>query len=219
MTYERLGCCTRWANLFVCCEQCQDEMRFHHGGGEFDVNSAGSLPTNNVIAVGKVPIGGGGCTPTVNIFQIPPGAVPVDEKMAPAAVVEGPTCFGGLYDFCCNTTFYVSTQPGKSGDLATIVKKKPGDCNECCRAVCSTADIYDMHIAEGSVISPTQKALLMGELVHLDFMFFEQDRFPVTCERGVDQKSTIITCLFCLCYCYGCLIPCKASLQLKDNDN
>merc|ERR1712227_51994 len=84
MTYERLGCCTRFANCWVCCESCQDEMRFHSGGG-FDPSMAGDIPTATVVGVGKVPIGGGGCTPTVEIFAAPGeagGTTPVNVPMA-----------------------------------------------------------------------------------------------------------------------------------------
>lgn len=216
MTYERLGCCQRFSNCFVCCEMCQDELRFHVGGGDFDPNQAGDLDPAAVTAVGKVPIGGGGCTPTVEIFQTAPGQVQV-EGLTPAAYVEGPTCFGGLYDWCCDTTFFVSTQPGKSGDLATIVKKKPHDFNSFCRACCTSADVYDLHMAEGAVVNPMQKALILGEMVHLDFMFFESDRFPITCERSGD--TTYITCLLCLCYCYGCLLPIKCCIACSEKQN
>lgn len=217
MTYERLGCCNRFANCFVCCEMCQDEMRFHQGGEHFDPNAAGDLPTEGVIAVGKVPIGGGGCTPTIDIFQTAPGTFQgkiEDMGLTPAAVVEGPTCFGGLYDWCCDTTFFVSTTPGKSGDLATIVKQKPKDCETMCHACCTTADIYDLHMTDGAVVSGMQKALIMGELAHLDFMFFERDQFPITCEK--QQDGTLFTCLLCLCYCYGCLLPIKICCYLPD---
>jgi hypothetical protein len=212
MTYERLGCCARWANCFVCCEQCQDEMRFHQGGG-LDVNNAGDNPTTNVIAVGKVPIGGGGCTPTVEVFQMAaPGNV-TTEGQPVACVVEGPTCFGGLYDWCCDTTFTVSKTNGGAGDLAKITKLKPHDCDTCCRAMCSTADIYNVEFAGGEM-QPTQKALVLGELVHLDYMFFEKDRFPITCEKRGDTYW--IDILLCLCYCYGCLIPCACSIPIPE---
>jgi len=210
MTYERLGCCHRWANCFVCCEMCQDEMRFHRGGG-LDVNKAGDNDTTNVIAVGKVPIGGGGCTPTVELFQTPPGTVDTKE-LEPAAVVEGPTCFGGLKDWCCDTTFTVSDKKGGEGNFAKITKLKPTDCSSCCRAMCTTADVYDVEFTPGTM-APEQKALVVGELVHLDYMFFEKDRFPITCEKKGDTNYLHILC--CLCYCYGCLCPCNVSIPCK----
>merc|ERR1711970_271186 len=77
------GCCARFANCWVCCECCQDEMRFHNGGDDFmntrDGNAryapskAGECDVNDLLAIGKVPIGGGGCTPTIETFQVAPG--------------------------------------------------------------------------------------------------------------------------------------------------
>jgi len=220
LTYERLGCCARFANCFVCCEMCQDEMRFHSGFHQ-DANEAGNLPTNDIIAIGKVPIGGGGCTPTVNVFNLPPGAgLTADsvEKMEPAItpsfVVEGPTCFGGLYDWCCDTTFHVGRTSGAK-DMATIVKKKPEDCcgEQMCRACCTTADIYDFHVKPEGQVTGMEKAIIMGELAHLDFMFFERDQFPITCE--MQDKTLWITVMLCLCYCYGCLCPIKICCPCK----
>jgi len=198
---------------------CQDEMRFH---SEFhtDPNEAGNLPTNDIIAIGKVPIGGGSCTPTVNVFNLPPGGMTADsvEEMqpaiSPAFVVEGPTCFGGMYDWCCDTTFHVSRNAGAQ-DMATIIKKKPEDCSQMCRACCTTADIYDMHIKPEGNVTGMEKAIIMGELAHLDFMFFERDQFPITCDYQPENKTMIITCLLCLCYCYGCLCPIKCCCPLK----
>lgn len=45
MQLERFGCCQRWANCWVCAEQCQDEMRLHYGqaGDVRNGDEAGSL--------------------------------------------------------------------------------------------------------------------------------------------------------------------------------
>ena len=108
MTLERYGCCGRWPGVFVCCEQCQDEMRLHRGTPGSSNNAdtmAGTLPYGTVLARSVVPIAGGGCTPTIEVFQrqaengllnelTPPGAASTggEQRMA---VVEGPSCFGG----------------------------------------------------------------------------------------------------------------------------
>merc|ERR1711907_758278 len=225
MTFERLGCCQRFANCWVCCESCQDEMRFHSGGG-FSADQAGDLPTDRVVGVGKVPIGGGGCTPTIDIFTAPGEAGGTasltnvemvgkeGDTSAKSFVVEGPTCFGGLYDWCCDTTFHVGRTSGAK-DMATIVKKKPEDCcgEQMCRACCTTADIYDFHVKPEGQVTGMEKAIIMGELAHLDFMFFERDQFPITCE--MQDKTLWITVMLCLCYCYGCLCPIKICCPCK----
>lgn len=212
MTYERMGCCSRLPNCWVCCAVCQDEMRFYEGQiGDHDVaNQAGELfPNNTVMAHGIVPIGGGGCTPTVEIFQGAPGVA----SEAPLAVLEGPMCFGGVKDWCCDTEFEISTKAGGRGDIAKIAKKRPHDCGSCCKAACSTADTYDVNMTDPST-SNQMKSLILGELVHIDFMFFEEDRFPITCERAGDTNYLTILC--CLCYCFGCLCPIKCVIPCKE---
>merc|ERR1712196_661356 len=69
MTMERFGCCTRFANCWVCCECCQDEMRIHRADLGEDGSSVGSLGTENLKYRAVQPIGGGGCTPTLEIRE------------------------------------------------------------------------------------------------------------------------------------------------------
>lgn len=217
LAFERLGCCSRFANCFVCCEMCQDEMRYHQNlcasQGELDgtyADQAGDIDAKTVIAFGKVPIGGGGCTPTVNVFEVEPGQELKEEGLTPSFVVTGPTCFGGLYDWCCDTKFHVSGPDATP--WAEITKKKPRDCTECCRAACSTADVYDLDFV-GPEVSGKHKAMILGEMVHLDYMFFERDNFPIICEQDSNGNQWIhILC--CLCYCYGCLCPIRVDIMI-----
>jgi len=215
MTYERIGCCQRLPNCLVCCEMCQDEMRFYDGGigdPETIADEAGSLMNYQApTARGIVPIGGGGCTPTVEIFEGPPGQAPE----TPMAVVEGPMCFGGIKDWCCDTEFVISREAGGQGDVAKISKRKPHDLSSCCKAACSTADTYDVALTDPTT-SNKMKSLILGELVHVDYMFFEEDRFPITCEKQGDTNYLTILC--CLCYCYGCLCPCKCSIPCSEKN-
>ena len=232
LTLERLGCCSKLGNCFVCCECCQDEMRVHHGdvGGVQRVDGkivgdmvmAGDLPHESVIMMDKVPIGGGACTPTIELFERrAPGEISEETHNAvfgePFAYVEGPTCFGGCLDFCCDFPFFISSKPGKSGDYGQINKLKPQGCAGWCRACCSTADTYDIHLAEaGKKLEPEKKAMFLANMVHLDYWLFEQDRFPVTCEESGDVTWLNILC--CLCYCYGCLIPCVCKCPISKKD-
>ena len=102
--------------------------------------------------------GGGGCTPTVNVMDRSAG---VPEKQA--AVIEGPHCFGGILDCCCDTSFKISRTKGKSGDLGRIVKKIPEGCDGWCRAACTTADTYDIELTDGGAMTmtPFEKALVL----------------------------------------------------------
>merc|ERR1719171_2064845 len=70
MTLERYGLCNRFAHCFVCSTCCRDEMRLHAGNvGNVDSMPAGEVPDATVLSRGIVPIGGGGCTPTVELFS------------------------------------------------------------------------------------------------------------------------------------------------------
>ena len=213
MTIERIGLCSKLPNCFVCFDCCRDELRLHNGDiGQ--AGDAGSLPEDNMIGRGIVPIGGGGCTPTVQLMQ---RNGPGEENESQIGVVEGPMFFGGCYDLFCDTKFKISRDKGKAGDIGTISKRSPKSCGDFCKQVCSTADTYDMDITPGSAtLNPLQKALLIGELIHLDFMFFDRDQSLVKCEK---QGSTnTCTVLLCFCYCFGCLLPCKCCLQTSDQN-
>jgi len=215
LSMERLGCCTKWVNCWVCCALCQDEVRLHAGNVGSALNSGprpGNIPEDTIIARGIMPIGGGGCTPTVELFDGANDAGISDGT--PFGVVEGPTFFGGCLDLCCDTHFQISKEAGGGGDLATISKLRPRECCEWCRAICSTADAFDMEFTpEGAAMSPEQKAMLIGEIVHIDYMFFEQNRRYCEVEK---QGDTIwIKILISMCYCYGCLCPCRICIPIQ----
>jgi hypothetical protein len=54
-------------------------------------------------------------------------------------------------------------------------------------------------------------------MIHLDYMFFENDKFPVTCS-GMSERDEFHWChiLLCLCYCYGCLCPIQCSIPFPE---
>lgn len=221
MTLERPGCFDKLciSGCFVCCACCQSQTYLHAGdvGDDEEVNvgklegknsySEDGLPST-VFAHSQVPIGGGGCTPTVNMMSRQNG------EDTPYGVVEGPMCFGGCMDFCINTDFAISKQPGKAGDIAHITKKArdPG-CQGLLIAMCTPIDTYLIDFTDASM-TPTNKAQVIAEAIHLDFLFFENEQ-PV-CRWNEQQKQCEI--LLCLCYCYGCLCPCKIILKGKDQN-
>lgn len=213
MTLERIGLCQKIPNCFVCCDMCRDEVRLHNGDvGQ--AGDAGKLPTHSMIGRGLVPTGGGACTPTVHLME---RNGPNETDEAPIGVVEGPMCFGGLYDLCCNTSFKISRTKGKSGDIGSITKLKPQSCGDMCKQTCSTSDTYVMDITPGSpTLNPLQKALLVGELIHLDYMFFDMDQQLCKVEQKGNQ--TVCSVLLCFVYCYGCLCPCRCQFQSSSQD-
>jgi len=222
LTFEKNGNCGNCAqmgptNCWVCHEKCQSKAYYHIGDvpstlepkgcgpckcehWEFP-NGAPGLPETarpNMFARAEVPVGGGGCTPTINLMVR-------DQNGGESqfAVVEGPTFFGGCMDLCCTTTFMISREAGKSGDLAKISKLKPEGIADLCIALVTPVDYYDIDFAEGHGLHPTEKAAILGEVVHLDFLFFEAEQ-PLC---RYEDESGICYILLCTCYCFGCLCP------------
>jgi hypothetical protein len=182
---------------------------------------AGEIGTDALISRGLVPIGGGGCTPTVELWKRNAPGQPTsdprtDSNETMIGVTEGPMCFGGCKDFCCDTEFYISTEPGKN-DICTITKKKPETCGDWCISCCTPADTYFLQLTEsGTQWAPEDKAMMIAQMIHLDYMFFENDKFPITCEKQGDTHWCHI--LLCLCYCYGCLCPCQISIPFVEKN-
>ena len=237
MTLEKPGCFSNCAqcgptNCFVCAPICQSEAFMHTGNvdsvyspqgcgpcckvdhWDFPRGGPGKAPKMNVFSHAQVPILGGGCTPTVNIMERtgtlqglnPPPATPF-------AVVEGPTCFGGCMDLCCQTKFMVSSQKGKAADIAVISKKAPQGACGMCAALCTPADTYNLDFNVDAKITPKQKAAIVGEIVHLDFLFFEAEQ-PL-CRYNEENKMCYI--LLCTCYCFGALCPCELCIPCKSD--
>ena len=134
---------------------------------------------------------------------------------APFAVVEGPTCFGGCMDLCCSTKFMVSSTAGKSGDLASITKKPPTGACGWFAALCTVADTYNIDFNQNNGLTPKQKASIIGEMAHLDFLFFESDQ-PLC--RFDDTTSTCYI-LLCTCFCFGFLCPCECCIPCKSSSD
>lgn len=211
MTLEKPGCsdkmCT--SGMFVCMECCQSETFLHAGDvGAEDGGDVNKIPKDSVFARSVVPIGGGGCTPTVEMMSRDAGG-----NETPFGFVEGPTCFGGCMDLCVNTNFFVSKQKGKAGDIAVIQKKArdPGLMGFCI-ALCTVVDTYNLDFTDPN-LTPQQKAQVIGDAIHLDYLFFDQEQ-PLC--RYNDSNDTL-EILMCLCYCYGCLCPIKLCLPAKQN--
>lgn len=221
MTMEKAGMCGNCAqfgptNCWVCFSMCQSEAWMHSGDipstyspqgcacfktqhWEFPNGVPGTMDKSTAFSHAKVPLMGGCLTPTVNIMARANNV----EDSQPWAVVEGPTFFGGCMDLCCATKFSVSRNKGKLGDLAIISKKAPNGCMETCVALCTPSDTYNLDFTEGHGMNPQQKAAVIGEMVHLDFLFFEAEQ-PL-CRTSEDGKMCFL--LLCTCYCMGALCP------------
>jgi hypothetical protein len=84
ITMEREGCCSKpCLGGFVCMDCCANEAFVHAGSvtqPSGQPGGAGKLPKDRVIGRAKVPILGGGFTPTIQVMDRTPtvGAVHVD---------------------------------------------------------------------------------------------------------------------------------------------
>jgi len=187
MTLEKPGCFQNMAqcgqiNCFVCCKLCQSEAFMHTGNmasvyspqgcgpckvdhWDFPNGGPGFAPKHNMFAHAQVPIGGGGCTPTVNLMERS-GTVDSTLNSAPPpfAIVEGPTCFGGCMDLCATTKFAVSSTKGKKVVYAMITKKTPKGACGWFAALCTPADTYNLQFAMNAGLTPKQKATIVGEV-------------------------------------------------------
>ena len=208
MTLERDGLCNKCPNCFVCHECCQDEMVVHAGNVD---GVPGSIDKSTAFGRGIVPMGGGGFTPTVEIMD---RTDPAGEKVA--AVVQGPTFFGGCLDLFTDTTFPISRNGDNSGDVGVMTKLKPDGCEGMCRAVCSDADSYELEVSDPNM-TPQQKASLIANMLHFDYMFFEQDNNFCRVEK--QGNTWVIYIHACSMYCYGCICPCEICIPIPENNN
>ena len=211
MTLERPGCSDKMciSNMWVCAEICQSETYLHAGdvGADDGSDVNADKVRSRAFARSFVPIGGGGCTPTVEMMSRDAAG-----NETPMGVVEGPTCFGGCMDLCVNTNFFVSKQKGKAGDIAIIQKKArdPGFMGFCI-ALCTVVDTYNLDFTDPNM-TPQQKAQVIGDAVHLDYLFFDQEQ-PLC---RYNEQTDAIEILLCLCYCFGCLCPIKLCIPTKN---
>lgn len=232
-TMERDGCqcmtCKKWLGCFVCNMCCQEDSYIFAG----DPTNGGAPPTGCCSRewTGPVPgtigsetgghfarilqpCGGGGCHPVLDILSVNNG------QETPVAVLEGPMFMKGCIELCCDTTFFYSTEKGKSGDIGVIKRPKPTDLFNCCRMICTNVDFYTVEYTDVYMKQPNEvKAALLAAMIQLDYMFFEDDRPPVDCKMSDDGESCYVYITMCYAYCYGCQIPCKCTcvIPLKND--
>ena len=124
---------------------------------------------------------------------------------APFAKVQGPSCFGGCSEFCCDFHFKVSKpeSAAKTGDLADIVKKKPSSLAGGFKELITDADVFELSFKDPN-LTPEQKATLLGTLLLTDYTYFEQGEND---KCGVDEEGKFYINL-CNCYFCGVVTPC-----------
>jgi len=194
ITMEREGCCSKpCLGGFVCMDCCANEAFIHAGSvvqADGQPGGAGKLPRDRVIGRAKVPILGGGLTPTIQVMDRTPTA---DHEFADHefARVIGPTLFRAV--LCCDQSFAVKrvNKDGSVsvdvGDIATITKKPKSTLPikhsytsyqtlmGAMREKLIDSDLYELEVHDPAV-TPQHRATLIGTLLMMDYMFFERDR-------------------------------------------
>lgn len=182
-----------------CCacseDLCNDGMIIHEGDIEFEQGSCGGITvTTEGKAISKI-LQSSSMTPKLDVYA------EVDSE-SPYATITGPCCFGGCSELCCSSDFAYSK--GET-PIASMKKRAPGSCGECCAEACTDADTFNLTFEDG--IEAEEKANSLAAVFLADYMFFEQDNGICRC-TGEGLKFT-----FFQCYFFGCLIPCTGTLK------
>ncbi len=197
-------CPFKLLNSFVCCGCCQDGAKVYAGSVDDNPNGEKgrpfNLPEQRLMGSVTQPIFGGWCIPYVDIR----GQL-MSENETPEFKMEGPCCFGGWSECCCNFKFFVSrfSSNSKAGDVALIIKQKPQSIAGAMSELMSNADNYVIQFNPDAKLTGSQKATVLATQVLADYMFFEGN----TEKCSSDQSG--VTCYLWYCLCIGLLVPCK----------
>lgn len=226
MTFEREGCdcCFTGAcpkpciGCFACSESCQEHGTLHAGeltGTPGDAK--GKRERTKLLGESVQPPGGGGFKPIMQMMDRA-DSDDAEGKTELFAATRGPCLTGGLGKLCFESVFGIASvapdmkddstklHTASFGDFATITKLKPQSLGQGARELFTDSDLFDVKFL-GKEISPQQKAIVLGQMVHLDYMFFERDND--ICNR-TDDGGVFIS--FCNCFVYGCVCPCGIQL-------
>jgi len=194
---EREGCCSK----LLCCFSMTDCCANHA-----EVMVPETVAPDAEIRKGKFRFEEklcNGCSPEIVIYD---GETEI-------AMLSGPTFFGGCSELCCDYDYAVSASKageitGEKGDICIIEKKKPEGCCAILSECMTDSDNFEIHFNPSSPYASNGefKAVMLGALVYLDFMFFEFDNGM--CEP-TDQGG--IMCTFFNCYVCGCICPCSVT--------
>lgn len=221
MTLEREGCCSRWLGCWVCSSFCQNDMFMHPGSAS--VSPGSTRPEQDTyFARSVIPIGGGGCTPTFELFvrEGVRSKMGVDGEEKPFAWSQGPTFYGGWLSACFDTIFNISSEKGdrKNPDYVEIRKMRAETCGKWCIELCTKVDHYAINTKEKyKTLTPEEKMAILGNVIHIDYAFFEND--PPPCYVQGDNNSAVIICTLCMWYCWGCSCPVQICIPLGGGDN
>lgn len=202
----------KWLSTFVCFHCCQDGVSVYAGAVEDDPKGEKGRPglgdPNHLIGSVIQPNFGGWVIPTLEMR-----GEGQDETATPFGKIEGPCCFGGWSEMCCDFRFTVSNfaSPSKTGDLAFIIKKKPQSLAGGLRQLFSDADVYHIEFNGGANLTASQKATVLAGQLLADYMFFDGN--TEKCKNTDDA----IYCYCCYFSCIGYLCPIYIAIPKNSN--
>jgi len=225
MTFEREGCdcfgsCPKpCLCCFACNESCSQVGTLHAGDLAGKPGDAkGKRERTKLLGETIQPRGGGGFKP---VMQMMDRADPNDGATGRSemfAATRGPCLTGGCAKLCSSFEFGSAVASPQDegnvkklhslnfGDFATITKLKPKTMAQGAREMFTDSDLYDVRYKNPS-ITPQQKANVLAQMVHLDYMFFERDG-----DMCYSDGSGFHIVLF-NCFIYGCVCPCEIVLS------
>ena len=217
-------CPCKWLDTFVCFNCCRDGAHIYSGPvrdvPNEEIGRNKNLPQTNLIGSINQPLWGGCCTPTLHLRDN------TDDNSTPFAKVEGPLCFGGWAEMCFSFNFWVSNfnSASKSGDVAIVTKRKPGDLSAAAVELCSDADVYSIQFNESANLSVPQKITILTAQLFADYMYsfssllyllimltnllFLTHRFFDGQTEKCQDKNGAIWCYCFYCSCIGAILPC-----------
>lgn len=211
MTMEREGCdcggpCPKpWIGCFACAPGCSESATLHAGDltGE-PGEMKGNRDRAKLLGESVQPCGGGGFKPVMQTMERADANDPKGETKMFAAT-QGPCFSGGCIKLCCAAEFKYGAATDASqlsgmefGDYAEITKLKPTKMGQAVREMFTDSDIFDVKFIKKDV-TPQQKANILAQLIHLDYMFFERD-------NDLCDGQSINICNY---FCFGCICSCK----------
>lgn len=213
MTLERegcfqQGCCqSKWLGCVVCGKCCQNDMYVHLG--DFSGRPGTTQPESDWFGRSVIPIPTPCCIPTFDLFTKSESS----NGSTAFASTEGPCVFAGCKGCLCGDDFIVSSVRGKRGDIAKLHKPAASGCWDTCLQCCTQVDHYELDLKPDQKLTPEQKAVLLANTIHIDYVFFENDPPPVYCVP-IDNGVMIIITLF-ECFCKGCILPCQIYIPIR----
>jgi len=197
-------CPCKMLDTFVCCACCQDGVTVVGGPMDDIVNGKPgerglpfSIVPENVIGKAIQPILGGVCTPTLHLSER-------NDDTNPYGKLQGPYCFGGWSEMCCDFNFPISyfKSPNKTGDIALVKKLKPSSFGLAVTELISDADVYSLQFNLNTKLTVPQKLTSLAAQILIDYMLFDGSTEKCT------QDDSAIYCHMFYCSCFGCLWPC-----------